>query len=215
MKLLPQSRLLLIGDSITEAGREHDARPGKSPGYLGHGYAAMTAALLEATYPAHRLLVINRGVGGDTVRDLQSRWQRDVLDLKPHWLTIMIGINDVWRQFDGPLPELGVPPGEFEDTLTGLVQATLPSLQGLVLMTPFYLERASSDPMRVRMDEYGAIVRRIAERNSALFVDTQAAFDHFLEQQHTYRLAADRVHPNEVGHMILARALLQALDYQW
>jgi lysophospholipase L1-like esterase len=69
--------------------------------------------------------------------------------------------------------------------------------------------------MRARMDEYGAIVRRIAERNATDFVDTQAAFDRFLEQQHSYRLAADRVHPNDAGHMILARALLQALHYEW
>jgi len=94
MKLAPQSRLLVIGDSITEAGRSHAARPGDRSGALGSGYVAMTAALLEATYPAHRLIVINRGVGGDTVRDLQQRWQRDVIDLEPDWLTIMIGIRD-------------------------------------------------------------------------------------------------------------------------
>jgi lysophospholipase L1-like esterase len=29
---------------------------------------------------------------------LNARWQRDVLDLSPDWLSIMIGINDVWRQ---------------------------------------------------------------------------------------------------------------------
>src|SRR5688572_6920105 len=122
MKLPPQSRLLVIGDSITEAGRVPDAWPGDRQGSLGRGYVAMTAALLEATHPAQRVNVINRGVGGDTVRDLAARWQRDVLDLKPDWLVIMIGINDVWRQFDSPEPELGVPPGEFEDTLSGLVE---------------------------------------------------------------------------------------------
>ena len=215
MKLAPHSRLLVVGDSITEAGRDHDAWPGDRSGYLGRGYVAMAAALLDATYPAHRLVVQTRGVGGDTVCDLAERWQRDVVDLKPDWLTVMIGINDVWRQFDAPLPDLGTPPGEFEDGLSRLVETTLPALKGMVLMTPFFLERNSSDPMRARMDEYGAIVRRIAERNATDFIDTQAAFDRFLEQQHSYRLAADRVHPNDAGHMILARALLQALHYEW
>jgi lysophospholipase L1-like esterase len=215
MKLAPQSRLLMIGDSITEAGRSPEAWPGDRAASLGNGYAALTAALLEATYPAHRLVVTNCGVGGDTVRELGARWKRDVLELRPDWLTIMIGINDVWRQFDTPVPGYGVPPGEFEDTLESLVKATLPSLQGLVLLTPFYLEPGAGDPMRQRMDEYGGIVRRIAERNASHFVDTQAAFDRYLEHQHSYRLAGDRIHPNQVGHAIIARALLQALDYRW
>lgn len=215
MKLAPHSRLLMVGDSITEASRNPAAWPGDRAGYLGQGYVAMTAALLDAAYPAHRFVVFNRGVGGDTVRDLAARWQRDVLDLKPDWLTVMIGINDVWRQFDTPLPEYAVPPGEFEDGLERLVAATLPSLKGLVLLSPFYLERAASDPMRQRMDEYGGIVRRVAERSAADFVDTQAAFDRFLEHQHSYRLSSDRIHPNATGHMILARALLRALSYEW
>ena len=46
--------------------------------------------------------VVDMGISGNTTRDLQARWQTDVLDLKPDWLSIMIGANDVWRQFDSP-----------------------------------------------------------------------------------------------------------------
>ena len=45
--------------------------------------------------------MLNRGVSGDTVRELKARWQADVLNLKPDWLSVCIGINDVWQQFDG------------------------------------------------------------------------------------------------------------------
>ncbi|MFN8378973.1 MAG: GDSL-type esterase/lipase family protein [Anaerolineae bacterium] len=47
--------------------------------------------------------VINMGVGGNTVRDLAARWESDVTALNPDWLSICIGINDVWRQFDARL----------------------------------------------------------------------------------------------------------------
>ncbi len=108
-----------------------------------------------------------------------------------------------------------MPPGEFEDALEKLVRTTLPQLKGMLLLAPFFLDRSPADAMRQRMDEYGAIVKRIAERHSADFVDTQAAVDRFLDHQHAYRLAGDRIHPNATGHMIMARALLQALQFQW
>ena len=57
---------------------------------------------LGAVYPERMIRVINMGVSGNTTRDLKARWQRDVLDLKPDWLSIMIGANDVWRQYDSP-----------------------------------------------------------------------------------------------------------------
>ena len=65
--------------------------------------------------------------------------------------------------------------------------------------------------MRVKMDTYGAITKKLAVEFDATFVDTQAAFDHYLGYQPTESLCTDRVHPNGLGHMILARAFLNAL----
>lgn len=69
--------------------------------------------------------------------------------------------------------------------------------------------------MRAKMDEYGAMVRNLAERYAAVLVDTQVAFDNVLTELHPMTLAEDRVHPNLIGHMILARAFLKAVDYTW
>jgi lysophospholipase L1-like esterase len=70
---------------------------------LGTGYVSLVDSLLRAAYPQGRIRMVNMGTSGNTVRDLAERWQTDVLDLEPDWLSIMIGINDVWRQFDSPL----------------------------------------------------------------------------------------------------------------
>jgi lysophospholipase L1-like esterase len=150
------------------------------------------------------------------VRDLKSRWQADVLDQNPDWVSVMIGINDVWRQFDLPKrTEMHVLPEEYEQTLDELLSQTRPTIKGLVLVTPYYIESNPNDAMRKRMSEYGAIVKKLAAKHDAIFVDTQAAFDRVLEHLYPSTLAWDRVHPIQGGHMILAKAFLDAVGFQW
>jgi len=215
MRIQAGSRLVMIGDSITDVQR---ARPlGERPfGGLGAGYVNLVDALLGACHAPLAIRVTNVGVSGNTVRDLKGRWQTDVLDLAPDWVSVMIGINDVWRQFDCPLAtERHVLPAEYEETLDGLVASTLPAVRGMVLMTPYYIEADKADAMRAQMDRYGAIVRRVAEKRGAILVDSQAAMDEVLATYYPASLAWDRVHPNAVGHMVLARAFLRALDFRW
>ena len=213
MKIESKSKLLMIGDSITDADR---ARPIGEGGGLGNGYVSQVNALLGATYPDRRIRVLNLGIGGNTVLDLKSRWHSDVQDLKPDWLSIMIGINDVWRQFDRPeQPETHIDLAMYEKELEALVAQTKPLLKGLVLMTPFYIEPSAEEPLRARMDLYGAVVKKLAAKHDAIFVDVQAAFNHVLEHGHSSALAWDRIHPGSVGHMVIARAFLQGVGFTW
>ena len=212
MKLDAKSKLVMIGDSITDANRARPVGEGRND-ELGRGYVSFVDALLGTLHPQLAIRVINMGISGNTVRDLKERWQTDVLDLKPDWLSIMIGINDVWRQFDSPKQsERHVHPEEFSATLTNLVKQTRPILRGLVLMTPFYIEPNPADAMRAKMDQYGQIVKKVAAENNAVFVDTQAAFNEVLKFQYAGNLAWDRVHPGATGHMILAMAFLRAIE---
>lgn len=210
------SRLLMIGDSITDCDRARPIGDESRENGLGHGYVVLSAALLGATYPGLGIRFLNTGVSGDTVRDLKARWPHDVLALRPDWLSIMIGINDVWRWFDPYFWPAGrISEEEYEETLDALIRKTLPGLKGLILMTPYVIEPDRADPMRERMDRFGRLVERLAARHGALFVDTQAAYDAALQGIPAAALAADRVHPNLTGHMILARAFLQGIGYRW
>jgi lysophospholipase L1-like esterase len=205
----------MIGDSVTDCDR---ARPiGEAINWeLGNGYVNLVNALLGATCPQQNIRIRNVGISGQTVRDLALRWQSDVLDLKPDWLSIMIGINDVWRQFDSPLRiEAHVYIEEYASTLEQLIRATRPQLTGLVLMTPYFIEPNRADRMRAMVDRYAEVVRHLAERHNAVLVDTQAAFDRVLTEVHPMTLAGDRVHPALTGHLIIALAFLSALDYTW
>jgi len=216
MLIHPNSKLLFNGDSITDADRK---QPGPSEGLfdpMGRGYVTMVDSLLGAVYPQLHTRVVNVGISGSTVRDLAGSWQTNVVDLKPDWLSIMIGTNEVWRQFDSPTQkERHVHPEEYESTYASLLERTRMSLKGLVLMTPFYIEPNTRDAMRARMDEYGQIVKRLAEKFEAVFVDTQATFDQVLPHYYPAKLSWDRVHPSQTGHMILAKAFLDGVGFQW
>lgn len=215
MLLNAGDKLVMIGDSVTDAERAQPVGEGLF-GAIGKGYVALVDALLNTVYTERCLRVVNMGNSGNTVRDLKARWQRDVIDLQPDWLSIMIGINDVWRQFDMPMqPETHVPLDEYEATLDELVAKTLPHVKGLVLLTPYYIEPNPADRMRARMDEYGAAVKRIASRRNTQLVDTQAAFNQLLQTRHSSYLAWDRIHPTPVGHMLLARTFLNAIGFEW
>ena len=145
MQIAAGSKLLFIGDSITDAGRAKPVGEGLFEA-LGKGYVNLVAGTLGAACPERRIRVVNMGLSGNTVRDLKARWQTDVLDLKPDWLSIMIGINDVWRQFDLPLQrEIHVGLEEYAASLEELVAGTKPSIKGLVVMTPFYIEANRAD----------------------------------------------------------------------
>lgn len=210
---------MFIGDSVTDMGRKRNTVEPSEGLFdpLGTGYPHVVSGLLNAVYPDVLVRITNTGISGNTVLDLKERWQRDVIDLKPDWLSIMIGINDVWRQFDTPqLPEKHVLPDVYEKTLRELVEITKPLLSGgLVLMTPYYIERDRSNAMRRRMDEYGDICRRIAADTGVIFVDTQAEFDKVLKYRDSNYIAWDRVHPNIYGATILAKAFLKAVEFDF
>ncbi|MES2308487.1 MAG: SGNH/GDSL hydrolase family protein [Verrucomicrobiota bacterium] len=214
MKIQAKQKLLMIGDSITDCERVRPIGEGRMEGY-GKGYVSLVNAFIQTSYPERRIRVVNMGISANTVRDLKARWQTDVLDLKPDWVSIMIGINDVWRTFHSPqMPERHVPLPEYEKTLTDLLNKTLPKVKGAVLMTPFFIENNHGDPMRTMMDLYGASVKKIAKKFDLPCVDTQAAFDHVLKSMHSSALAWDRIHPETVGHMVIARAFLKTIDFE-
>ncbi len=212
MKIKNGSTLLFIGDSITDTGR---ARPVGERDGLGDGYVSIVDGLLAAHYPERSIKVLNMGIGGNRIIDLQQRWQEDVISLEPDWLSIKIGINDVWRHYDNPWMDAQVGKDQFRNVYTALIEGTLPFLKGLVLLTPYFIEKNLNDPMRRQMDEYTAVVKELAARFDAYLGDTQAAFDAYLQHGPTQTLCGDRVHPNRKGHTIIASCFLNAVGFEW
>ena len=85
--------VLFQGDSITDAGRTKDDTN------MGRGYAALVTAALGYECPGEYEF-INRGINGNRVTDLYARIKRDIINLRPDVMSILIGVNDVWHEYD-------------------------------------------------------------------------------------------------------------------
>src|SRR5437660_1123098 len=66
--------VLFQGDSITDAGRDRQVSEPNLARGLGDGYPLLVAAAALAAHPDGALRFYNRGVSGDKVPDLTSRW---------------------------------------------------------------------------------------------------------------------------------------------
>ena len=208
------SKILFIGDSISDYERKRPVGEGLFNAW-GTSYVSDVGALLGCMYPEMHYRVVNMGVSGNQARDLEARWQTDVFDQNPDWVCVLIGINDVWRQFDTPeIREGHVYPEAYEACYDGLIARTLPRVKGMVLMTPYFMEPNRSDPMRARMDEYGAIVKKLAAKYGLVCVDLQAGWDKLFEHMHPCSIAWDRIHPNQTGCMYIAKQFLTATGFE-
>lgn len=215
MLLKTGDKFILIGDSITDAGRTKpvgQSFPWDSGGY-GNGYVNLVQASLHADHPDMGLHLINMGLSGNNTRDLLARWKTDVLAHKPQVVSILIGINDVWRHFDAPSEkDKHITLAEYKNNLTQLVKLTKPKVRECLVLSPYYLEPNRRDPMRAMMDRFGHAAKEVAGAHRLPFVDLQAAFDRVLQHLYPATLAWDRVHPLTSGHMVIAKALLQVLE---
>ena len=201
--------ILFQGDSITNAFRKPEEVCNAYQ--LGAGYAMIVASQLLATRPSDTLRFTNRGVSGEGVKELASRWQVDCLDLRPDVLSLLVGVNDADVTHESP----ATPLGEYERGYRELLARTLAALPSvrLVLLEPFVLqygavrERALAD-----IAARGEIVRRLAVESGAIFVPLQAAFADALKRAPVEYWSFDGIHPNAQGHWLIAEAWLRAMQ---
>lgn len=213
MTLDSHDKVVMVGDSVTACGRKTPIGEGVGDA-LGTGYVLYIDCLRRVMHPEKPVNFINMGIDGNTVRDLSRRWQDDVVDLRPDWVSIMIGINEVWRQFDqatsGQSP---VYLDEYRDRLDQLVDRTKQVVKGIILVTPVYLYRSDDDPMRAEVDRYADAMKTVAKKHKTHFVDAQRVIDRMLSYMGFEQLSNDRVHPYPLGHMALANAWLAEETY--
>jgi lysophospholipase L1-like esterase len=199
------SRLLFIGDSITDCNRRKD------PDELGSGYVRLIADHLSAFDPWRAPAVLNRGISGNKVPDLEQRWQRDVIDLRPDVLSVFIGVNDVWHGFKPDRQGCTLPDyvAGYRRIL-GLAREALPHLQ-LVLCEPSSLRLAEPADAHAQLQPYVEAIGALAvEFEADAVVPLYAAFNGAYEQRPDIAWTTDGVHPTSTGHMLIARSWLRA-----
>ncbi len=201
IELRDNSTILFTGDSITDADRHH---PAYAP--WGNGYVHFVANALLAAYPTANLNIINTGIGGDTIGDLQRRWPRDCLDHQPNVLSVLIGINDVWHiATDADALAYAASPAQYELTYNQLLlEVTKRTDCQIILVEPFLFCADEKDPMLSTLRPYVGIVRKLAAEHDAVLVPLQEQLDQTIAQVPPERWSQDMVHPYEWAHAWIA-----------
>ena len=210
--------ILFQGDSITDAGRSRDNFDA-----LGVGYAHLVKAFLNNRDPG-KYTFSNRGVSGNRIVDLYARIKSDIINLKPDFMSILIGVNDVWHELGN---QNGVDTVKFEKIYTMLleeVKEALPDTR-ILIMEPFVLAGPrTTGELEDGTDKYtvfrrevelrAAASRRVADRFQTEFLPLQQMLDDALSLAPVEYWLRDGVHPTEAGHQKIANAWLGAFDRQ-
>lgn len=200
--------ILFQGDSITdgERNRSNDL-------YMGSGYATMTAGRIGVDYPG-KYRFYNRGLSGNRSVDMYARVKKDVLNLRPDILTVMIGVNDVWLEY---LFQNGVSASKYEMILKLFLREVMeecPDIR-IFLLEPFVLRGTANE---ANFDEFHKEValraeacRRVAEQLAIPFIPLQEKMEALAAQTENAYVLHDGVHPTCAGHQLISRELYDAM----
>jgi lysophospholipase L1-like esterase len=209
--------ILFQGDSITDCSRSRDAAlvGTQFPPALAPSYPFLVASRLALDEPA-AYRFINRGISGNRIVDVYARIKADILNLTPDYMSILIGINDVWHEV---AYKNGVDTPKFERIYRMLldeIYEALPNIK-ILLYTPFVLRgSATVDPenptkwetFRDGCAERAEAVKRIAKDYPVGLCETQPLFDAAEGVVSDDQLLRDGVHPSIAGTEILARGFM-------
>ncbi len=205
---MSEKKILFMGDSITDAGRTYD-----SDYHLGYGYATLVQAALGCDRPG-AFVFQNKGISGNRIVDLLARIKGDMINLKPDYMSILIGVNDVWHDLGDNAN--GVDAVMFEiyyDMLLSQLFAALPDLK-IMIMEPFLIHgdatNAQWDLFRGEVEKRAAVAGKMAEKYNLPLVPLMKVFDDAYKAAPERHWSGDGVHPTAAGHELIKRAWLEA-----
>lgn len=193
--------ILFQGDSITDVKRLRD-----DPTNLGQGYANLVSGRLGLDYPGEYNF-INRGIGGNRIVDIYARMKCDIINLKPDYMSLLIGVNDVWHEIRW---ENGVDALKFKKVYAMLIEELLEALPNLkiMLIQPFVLNGTATEYAIDRFREEVALraqaVQELADQYCLPCISLQADLDKLCEQAPEDYWLRDGVHPNVFFHQFIA-----------
>ena len=209
-------RILFQGDSITDVGRSREQNDN-----VGRGYPHLIKAALGFSEPQkHEYL--NRGISGNRVVDVYARIKLDIINLAPDFMSILIGVNDVWHEFSR---QNGVSAEKFEKIYSMMIEEireALPNIK-ILIMEPFTLPASATvgtledgsskyEAFRLETEKRAAAAKRVAEKYSLGFLPLQKLLDEAAEANTPEYWLADGVHPTEAGHALIASEWMKKFD---
>lgn len=224
-------RVLFIGDSITDGNWGNACGMAKPTSerslwdmnhIYGSGYMYLCASHYQGSYPEEEYEFFNRGISGNTLRDLEKRWEEDAIEMKPDVLSVLVGTNDIHYYLQGDRNT----PFDFaawEECYRSLLDRSLqanPKLK-IVLGTPFVARVGNmreSEDFSLRdslVRRCAAIVEKVAKEYRAVYLPYNAMFDEILKttptSKDTYWIW-DGIHPTPAGHKRMADMWIERVN---
>ncbi|WP_168123209.1 SGNH/GDSL hydrolase family protein [Paenibacillus sp. HB172176] len=147
----------------------------------------------------NHVVVINQGIGGETVLNLLERIDRDVRPLEPSMVIVTIGGNDT---------NIGMPVSEYRENLCQ-VCAIISSYGAQPVLQTYYcpLYHQMDADYRERFEARMNVIRDLAEELDLPLVDQYAFFEPFYSEQpdEYIKLMRDRLHVNHLGNLAMGQ----------
>ena len=207
--------ILFQGDSITDCSRDRN-----KPEECGKGYPLLATAYLKGNYPG-KYTCYNRGISGNRIVDVYARIKLDIINLKPDYMSILIGINDVWHENSR---QNGVAAPKFERIYTMLIEEVkeaLPDIK-IMILEPFVLPGTATvsneehpgrwEFFRSECDLRQQAAKRVADGFGLTYVPLQAMFDEACTKAPEDYWLEDGVHPTPAGHELIKQKWLEAFE---
>lgn len=157
-------------------------------------YAYRTFDWFTKTFPKAELTYVNAGIGGTTSQFGVSRAERDLLSTKPDFVVIEFSVNDDNNAF-------------FKETYEGLIRKVWNSESKpavVVLHNVCYDTGISAEEVHAEVGEYYQLPAASVKRGE--YEDILAGK---IERKD---VTSDMLHPNDLGHEMLAEQLCHLLE---
>lgn len=199
--------ILFQGDSITDAARNRE-----NDFYSGMGYPRFVSGEIGMDYPGEYTFV-NKGISGNRIVDLYGRIKRDILNIKPDIMSILIGVNDTWHEF---MYQNGVDSEKFFKIYSMLIEEVkqeLPDIK-IIILEPFVLKCTATEEhwegFRKDVEEKAVMSKKVAEKYGLTFVPLMKLFDEAATKAPASEWLHDGVHPTAAGHELIKREWMKA-----
>ena len=161
--------------------------------------------LVDAALPDQPVLV-NLGINGATVGDVLQQELPVTLDIKPNWVTLWPGVNDIRHGVDLPTftQQMNNLLSQLQGTRAHVVVLTIPDLR----LIPAF---SSQNPtwLNATVHQWNEVITQAAQSHEAILVDLYA--DQPELAAHPEYVSGDGFHPSGAGYRRVADLVLKEI----
>ena len=207
------TKIVFLGDSITQQAEDFE------DGFI---------SLIRQNLIQDKFELVGKGISGNKVSDLLTRYKSDVLDLNPDLVFIYIGINDVWHKYDfGTGSDIDL----YEKGLRAIISDIKSLGSKIVLCTPTVIGENTGDfelgnqfknvetmeKMNGDLDTFSDVVRKLSNEYETELLDLRKIFMDYLAENNLNNDAAgilttDGVHLNGQGNKLIADQMIKFIN---